>query len=100
MSFEAIALPGYQARLVDIQAAVAHLRLGQMLAFAIMYAAIAPILLLGFLALTQPAVRLPVICWIPIPAGTDRASSRVHELRSRADLRERIVCSASGSGSV
>jgi hypothetical protein len=49
MSFEAVVLPGYQARLVEIQASVAHLRLGQMLAFAILCATIAVILLLGFL---------------------------------------------------
>ena len=33
MSFEAAVLPEYQARLAEMQAGVAHLRSGQMLAF-------------------------------------------------------------------
>jgi hypothetical protein len=67
MSFEAVVLPGYQARLVEIQASVAHLRLGQMLAFAILCAAIAAILLLGFLAFTRRSVLLPYAI-LPLPA--------------------------------
>jgi hypothetical protein len=53
MSFE------YQARLAEIHAGVSHLRSGQMLAFAIMYAAIAAILLVGFLALTRRGLLFP-----------------------------------------
>ena len=67
MGFEAVVLPGYQARLVEIQASVAHLRLGQFLAFAILCAAITAILLLGFLALTRRGVRLPYSLF-PLPA--------------------------------
>ncbi len=66
MSFGAGVLPGYQARLVEIQAGVAHLRFGQMLAFTIMCAAITAILLLGFLAFTRRSVLLPYAL-LPLP---------------------------------
>ena len=67
MSFEAVVLPGYQARLVEIHAGVAQLRSGQMLAFAIMCAAIAAILFLGFLALTRRSIRCCPIRSRPLP---------------------------------
>jgi hypothetical protein len=79
-----VVLPEYQARLAEMHASVAHLRSGQMLAFAIMCVAIAAILLLGFLAFTRRSLLLPYSL-LPVPVLV--YSARVLRRRKSALLK-------------
>ncbi len=56
----------YQARIVALHAAASQLRLGQMIALAIMTAAIVATLVLGFLSIARHTIRLPASL-IPAP---------------------------------
>lgn len=59
-------LVGYQSRIVELHAAAAQLRLGQMIALAVMIVALVTMLLLGFLAITRHALPLATAL-IPVP---------------------------------
>jgi len=74
----------YQARLVALHATASQLRLGQMIALAIMAAGIVAILILGFFSIARRTLPLPVAL-VPLPLAL--YSGRVYKKRNSALLK-------------
>lgn len=80
-------LLGYQARLAELHASAPHLRVGQIIALALMSLAIVAILLTAFFSFTRRSVPLPY-CLLPLPMavyfarlGKQRRSALLQTLR-------------------
>ena len=79
-------LLGYQARIVALYASASQLRLGQMIALAIMSLAIVAIFVIAFFSLTRHAIPLPCSL-LPLPFAA--YSGRVARQRNSALLKSR-----------
>ena len=85
MGIQAVSV-SYQARLIALQATASQLRLGQVIAFAVMCLAITAILLLAFLSLARHRIPWP---WIPAPVPLAIFAGTIGRKRNAALLRAR-----------